>query len=129
WLGAKRPDILISAEGDAVAVMTPAGRAPSKPRGGSFAVANWLEADGDAEDQAAAAARPLWQGTASDRWAELGRPDGRVPIRHLTGKAARGDAETHCPPGGILVADGNLATGAGSPPCLVLDAAYLRRHG
>nr|WP_036713656.1 ComEC/Rec2 family competence protein [Paracoccus sp. J55] len=129
WLGAKRPDILISAEGDAVAVMTPAGRAPSKPRGGSFAVANWLEADGDAADQAAAAARPLWQGTASDRWAELGRPDGRVPIRHLTGKAARGDAETHCPPGGILVADGNLATGAGSPPCLVLDTAYLRRHG
>ncbi len=51
WRGSERPLVLVSAEGDAVGVLTAAGRVPSKPRGGAFAVTNWLEADGDAADQ------------------------------------------------------------------------------
>ncbi|KRW94479.1 competence protein ComEC [Paracoccus sp. MKU1] len=130
WLGAQRPDILISAQGDAAAVLTPAGRAPSKPRGGSFAVTNWLEADGDAADQAEAAARPLWIGAPSDRWADLERAGIRLRIRHLTGKAAAQDAGAYCREGGILVANAPLSLSVDArKECLVLDPGYLGKRG
>lgn len=38
WARAERPMILVAAEGDAVGILTDAGRVPSSPRGGSFAV-------------------------------------------------------------------------------------------
>ncbi|WP_258552122.1 ComEC/Rec2 family competence protein [Paracoccus versutus] len=130
WLGAKRPDILVSAQGDAVAVLTPAGRVPSKPGGGSFAVESWLKADGDAADQAGAAARPLWQGPPANRWAELDRGGIRLRIRHLTGRATREDARGHCREGGILVANAALSPSPATlGECLVLDPPYLRKHG
>ncbi|MEF9606006.1 ComEC family competence protein, partial [Paracoccus sp. PXZ] len=127
---AQRPDILISAQGDAAAVLTPAGRAPSKSRGGSFAVTNWLEADGDAADQAEAAARPLWIGSPSDRWADLERAGIRLRIRHLTGKAAAQDAGAYCREGGILVANAPLSLSVDArKECLVLDPGYLGKRG
>ncbi|WP_418025460.1 ComEC/Rec2 family competence protein (plasmid) [Paracoccus sp. TD-10] len=130
WLGAKRPDVLVSGQGDAVAVLTPAGRVPSKPAGGSFAVESWLKADGDAADQAGAATRPLWQGAPSNRMVELDRAGARLRIRHLTGKAARQDARGFCREGGILVANVALVPGRGAlGPCLVLDPPYLGKHG
>jgi competence protein ComEC len=130
WVGDRRPDVLISAQGDAAAVLTPAGRIPSKPRGGSFAVENWLAADGDAADQAGAAARPLWQGAPSDRWAVLDRAGMRLRIRHLTGKGAAQDAAAHCREGGILVANIPLSMSAEArKECLVLDSEYLGKRG
>jgi len=130
WLDAKRPDILISSAGDAVAVLGPSGRVPSKPAGGSFAVGKWLVADGDSADQALAAARPLWMGEGGDRWTELDRAGMRIRIRHLTGKAAGEKAEAHCREGGILVSNRPLSLGEEARgTCLVLDSAYLRRHG
>ncbi|QRZ16007.1 ComEC/Rec2 family competence protein [Paracoccus methylovorus] len=128
WLNTKRPDILISAQGDAVAVLTPAGRAPSKPRGGNFAVENWLKSDGDIADQAIAAERVLWQGAAANRRAELNHAGIRYRIGHLTGKAVEQEADTYCNDGDILVANRLLNTSAENK-CLILDKEYLEKHG
>jgi len=57
WSGAERPRVLISEDGRLVGVMTEAGRALSRERGAGFVAMNWLENDGDAGDQVAAAAR------------------------------------------------------------------------
>ena len=85
WMTAKRPLILIAPEGEAVGLMTPAGRAVSKPAGGAFVASTWLVEDGDTATQAASAARPGWTGDQRDRQAEL--PHG-WRILHLTGKGA-----------------------------------------
>jgi competence protein ComEC len=57
WSQAERPDMLISPSGGLIGVMGPEGRALTKARGESFAARSWLENDGDAADQPAAAAR------------------------------------------------------------------------
>jgi competence protein ComEC len=61
WLwagaGAERPALLIADSGGLVGVMTPAGRALNKPRGGGFIARIWLENDGDPADQAEAHGR------------------------------------------------------------------------
>jgi len=61
WLwsgsGPERPRVLVSDSGALVGVMTENGRALNKPRGGGFVAGNWLENDGDAENQAQAHAR------------------------------------------------------------------------
>lgn len=129
WFGAERPRILVSAEGDAVAVMTEAGRVPSKPRGGGFATANWLESDGDAADQATAATRALWSGPNTDRRATLALPQGALSLRHLSGKAAAGVTDLECDGPTVVVADKPLHVVRHDPDCLVLDATRLRRTG
>lgn len=58
WAQIERPVLLIAESGRLIGVMTPQGRALSKPRGDGFAARNWLENDGDAVSQADAAARP-----------------------------------------------------------------------
>ncbi len=128
WFWSERPLVLVSAEGDAVTVMTQAGRVPSKPRGGGFAIQNWLEADGDSADQRTAAARALWTGPNPDRQAILGAGDGSLRLRHLTGKAAEALDRLDCQGPTIVVADRKL-TATVDPDCLVLDAARLRRTG
>jgi len=57
WTQAARPVVLIAETGGLIGVMTPDGRALSRPRGDGFVARNWLEADGDAADQEGAAAR------------------------------------------------------------------------
>ncbi len=57
WGQARRPDILIAANGRLVGVMVGKLRGLSKPRGNGFAAENWLENDGDIADQATAAQR------------------------------------------------------------------------
>ena len=130
WLVHHRPEVLVSAQGDAVAVMGSAGRVPSKPRGGAFTVAEWLEADGDAADQQMAAARPLWSGPPNARSATIGEGSTRRVLHHLTGKRARELAAELCRGGAILVADTDLrATLGARPDCTIIDAAALRRSG
>lgn len=129
WLGSERPLILVSPEGDAVAVLRDGGRVPSKPRGGGFAIQNWLEADGDAADQRAAAARELWSGPNADREASLAVPGGVLRLRHLTGKTAESLARLDCPGPTIVVADRKLPAADRDPDCIVLDTARLRGSG
>ncbi len=57
WAQAGRPALLIADSGGLVGVMTGAGRALNKPRGGGFVARNWLENDGDAATQEQAHAR------------------------------------------------------------------------
>ena len=72
WQREERPHVLIADTGNLVGVMTPEGRALSKPKGAGFIARNWLENDGDGAYQAAAAAR----------WAEGGG------VIHLVGRRA-----------------------------------------
>ena len=57
WSQTTRPDVLIAESGALIGVMTPEGRALNKEKGGGFVAVNWLENDGDAAEQAGAAAR------------------------------------------------------------------------
>ena len=71
WSGAERPAVIIADSGGLIGVMEPEGRALSRAKGQGFTAGIWLENDGDAADQPAAAARwkshaselPVWQGT------------------------------------------------------------------
>lgn len=130
WVTDRRPLMLISAEGDAVAILGPGGRVPSKPKGGAFAVGEWLEADGDPADQATAAARPFWNGARGARTALLPLPDGDVAVSHLTGKTTAGAAPDLCRDQAILIADADLSQVLGrSPACTVIDLRRLRGWG
>ena len=130
WVTDRRPLMLISAEGDAVAVMTATGRVPSKPKGGAYAVTEWLEADADAADQIAAAARPLWSGEAGIRSALLALPGGDLQVHHLTGKRASARASDLCRDGALLVSDADLSALLGKrPDCVVMDQRRLRETG
>lgn len=128
WARAERPLILVAAEGDAVGILTDAGRVPSKPRGGSFAVSNWLEADGDPADQAMAANRPLWSGEASARSAQLAYGDRKLTIHHLTGKNGLAALPQRCTKDAIVVIDQRVAP-APKGGCLLFDMRSLRQTG
>lgn len=123
WLGAGRPAVLISAQGDVVGVMTAAGRSLSKPKGGSFTVGEWLEKDGDIATQPEAAARPGWQGPTKQRRFDLGD----VELLHLTGKGSAEAARQACSAGRIIVTDQPVEMRANG--CLLFDADRLRRSG
>lgn len=125
WLTARRPLLLIAPEGEAVGLMTPAGRALSKPSGGAFVASTWLQEDGDMADQEQAAARPAWSGDRRDRQAAL--PHG-WQVWHLTGKGAGERAAAACRPGRIVVATEAIPLDDGAP-CLPLDPKRLRRSG
>lgn len=125
WLTNSRPLLLVAPEGEAVGLMTPAGRAISKPSGGSFVVSTWLQEDGDMVDQEQAAARPAWQGDRRDRVADL--PEG-WQIWHFTGKGSGERALDGCRAQRIVVASEPVPA-QGRTPCLLLDPDRLRRIG
>nr|WP_216665374.1 ComEC/Rec2 family competence protein [Pseudoruegeria sp. HB172150] len=116
WSQAERPPVLISETGGLVGVMTPEGRALSKPRGEGFVALSWLENDGDAAEQLAAFGR-----------AEAGRYDlGAGSIVHLTGRGAAERVEESCRTASLVVIN-RAAEAAG--PCLLMDEAKLRETG
>lgn len=129
WIMAPRPMLLIAPEGEAVGLMTPAGRAISKPSGGSFVVGNWLLEDGDIATQTQAAARPGWQGDRRDRWIDW--PRAGLTVWHFTGKGAAERALAACRAGRIVVASESVAreSRAGTGACRFFDPAALRRTG
>ncbi|MDS9468181.1 ComEC/Rec2 family competence protein [Paracoccus sp. MBLB3053] len=128
WIAVDRPMILISADGDAVGVMTLSGRSLSKPKGGAFAVAEWLEADGDIATQAAASQRPAWSGPSTARETRLMTPAGRVVLRHLTGKGAAQNLEAACQPGSVVVTTAALDRSQ-HKDCELFDLPRLRQTG
>ena len=125
WMTARRPLLLIAPEGEAVGLMTPEGRAISKPSGGAFVVSTWLQEDGDMADQETAAARPAWTGDRRDRQAAL---SGGWQVWHLTGKGSGARAAAACRPDRIVVATEPVDID-GTPRCLLLDPKRLRRSG
>lgn len=62
WSQAERPPLLLSDNGRLMGVMTPEGRWLNRDKGSGFAAASWLENDGDAATQQAAALRTSKEG-------------------------------------------------------------------
>ncbi|WP_443070170.1 ComEC/Rec2 family competence protein [Sulfitobacter sp.] len=110
WSGAPRPDVLVSDSCTLVGVMTPQGRALSKERGAGFVARNWLENDGDGEDQY----------TAARRWQQ-----GDTFI-HISGKRAAA-AFSGCRKGQIVVSSVSLEQS--DLPCTLHDPESLRHTG
>lgn len=113
WAQTERPDVLISANGKLVGLMTENGRALSADRGSGFVAANWLENDGDASLQHEAAA--LWPAAQREHGLRL---------KHIRRKKEMPEAT--CKAGDILVVYRTLET---PQPCQVFDRASLRRSG
>lgn len=125
WLTDRRPDVLISAEGNAVGVMTAQGRAVSKPAGGAFAIGNWLADDGDSVPQAVSAGREAWHGPRNLRQAQIARGGTGLRLVHATGKFDQQALRRECLPRTIIVTDAPWT----AEGCLVLDLQVLRREG
>jgi len=123
WVMVERPALRIASEGTLVGVMGAEGLALSKPRGGGFVAANWLEDDGDTADQESAFARGAFTGARGEMRADLGS----TALWHLTGKTASDRAARVCVRGAIVVLDGYWQ--GGEPDCLLFDARVLRRSG
>nr|WP_245218735.1 ComEC/Rec2 family competence protein [Rubellimicrobium aerolatum] len=121
WMGAGRPDLLVAASGGTMAVLGPEGRDVARPRGDGFAVAAWLENDGDLLAQEAAAGRPGIEGEGKLFRARIGAEE----VLLVRGEAALAALEG-CGGATILVTDRREA---GARPCLVLDAGALAGTG
>ena len=121
WTRAERPLALVSQSGGLIGVMTPQGRALSKPRGDGFAAESWLENDGDRVGQAAAHERAEF---GSDTVRQI-RLDGMTLV-HATGKKASSEALSLCGEVSLVVV--NVAV---EPPegCDVYDARRLGWSG
>lgn len=123
WMRTQRPDILIAPEAATVGIMTPAGRALSKP-GGAFAADSWLRADGDTVGAGEAGGREGWGGPTAERRARLGGTE----VVHLTGKSATGRAEAACRDGAVVVLAARSPSGI-KGDCLLIDQSETRRSG
>ncbi|MCK0150975.1 ComEC family competence protein [Marivita sp. S6314] len=113
WSQADRPQILVAEGGTLVGVMTPEGRALSRPKGTGFVAGVWLENDGQGADQETAAA--LWPGRAS------------VNIHHLHGKRAAAGFDG-CDTGDVIIASADLPTVANAN-CLILQRKDFKSTG
>lgn len=122
WTQVERPEVLIAETGGLVGVLTPQGRALSKPRGDGFAASSWLENDGDPADQATAAGRSGLTGEAGAREARLGT----VRIIHLTGRGADERLAGACAAADIVVYSGEARLGG---PCRLFDRGTLAETG
>ena len=124
WQMATPPLLLIAPEGELVGLMTPAGRALSKP-GAAFIAESWLAADGDGATVEEAAARPGFSGEKAARSASL--PGGRT-LWHLTGKSAPGRLAEACAPGALVVLAARAPAGFAGP-CDLWDQTRLAQTG
>ncbi|QYK43512.1 MAG: ComEC family competence protein [Paracoccaceae bacterium] len=115
WALAERPALLISADGALLGLTGAEGRALSAAKGAGFAARQWLENDGDRATQAAAAARPGFDGPGNERSFLLGTLRGL----HLTGKDATARLASACARADLVILRG-AATGT-PPGCLVID--------
>ena len=122
WSGADRPEILVSQSGGLLGVMTPEGRALSKPRGEGFAAESWLENDGDGASQGEAAKRHAFEAGGRQRRVLLGD----AAILHATGKAASKQAVAACRDADVVIVNVVWASPEG---CEVFDAKRLKHTG
>ncbi len=119
WMQAERPVVLIADTGGLVGVMTDRGRALSAGRGSGFIALNWLENDGDATGQEAAA----------ERWSSKVAGPGGISITALRGKRAAA-AFTGCAGGDWVVLNTEPPEGlAQTSDCTLLTPSTLRKTG
>ncbi len=124
WTQAERPAVLIAESGGLIGVMTPSGRALSRPRGDGFIARNWLEADGDAAEQSEAAARPAFDDVEGGRRIVIG---GETWVS-LTGTRSPDALNAICADGINVVANVELPKHAPGD-CRLLDPGRLSRTG
>ncbi|HHL21360.1 MAG TPA: ComEC/Rec2 family competence protein, partial [Aliiroseovarius sp.] len=125
WAAGSRPDLLVAPSGGLIGVLTPEGRVLNKPRGDGFAARVWLENDGDAADQAQAAARGgVRRGAGEMRLTLAGRE-----VVWLGGRGAEARAGQACEAGAALVVVAARVEAAAPPGCLLIDRARLARTG
>ena len=119
WADAERPQVLVAPSGGLVGVMTPEGRALSKPRGDGFTASVWLENDGDPVEQDAAADRHGFRGEKGTLFAELGA----VRLAALSGRGARERVPAACAEADVVV----ISMDVEAPPagCEIYDEARL----
>lgn len=121
WAGGERPMLLVADSGGLIGVMTPQGRALSKPSGDGFVAGVWLENDGG----------PVGQDVAAEREGLL--RDGRVTrvslanwrISQVSGKTALA-AIPDCGGADVLVTN---QTDDVARSCVVFDIRRLRATG
>ncbi len=124
WLAASRPALLIASEGQAVGLMTPVGRVLSKP-GAEFAVAEWLQADGDASSPATAFTRIGFEGPRAQRSAVW---ENHVVV-HLSGKAGPEAVRAVCHDGAIVILAGRAGVDQDVAGCTLWDLPRLNQSG
>jgi len=117
WMQAARPDVLIADNGSLIGVLTEQGRALNRARGSGFVAMHWLENDGVALDQEAAA----------DLWQRAQAPVPIIPVRGKRGAAAfqgcdRGDWVVM----NTVPQQGSIFNGL---PCRVVHPETLRHTG
>ena len=110
WFLADRPDVLISDTARLVGVLTPKGRAISKPKGDRFTAEIWMENDGIRHSQAQA--YQLWQDHISG-------------VIHIWSKRDAGKTVS-CTANQIIVAAVDIHA---KGPCQVFDADFLTSAG
>ena len=123
WGQAERPVLLVDGEGALVGLIGPEGRALSRARGAGFVARNWLEADGDAAGQAAAAARPGMRAVEGGVAFEFA---GETWL-HLTGRRGAAALAGACRGGVRIVTDQRVRAVPGD--CVVWDVRALRETG
>jgi competence protein ComEC len=121
WGQSGRPALLIADSGALIGVMTPAGRALSKPTGDSFVAQTWLENDGAPVAQDVAGGR-----AGLTREGRIVRVQiGTLSVLQVSGKTALA-ALQGC--GGADIVVTNMADEV-ARPCTVYDIVQLRRTG
>jgi competence protein ComEC len=146
WTTAERPTLLVSEGGRLVGAWQDGARGLSRDRGEGFVAGIWLENDGDAADQAVAAARPVWQAAGQGARADLGT----LTVWHGSGRRAVEEAGSACarhdlvilseeaPEGALRNASNELRASLMSAgpvrvaltrPCVVIDGPLLATTG
>ncbi len=122
WTQVERPAVLVSPSGALVGVLTPDGRALSKPRGDGFAAETWLENDGAPALQEDAAARAGFTGTPGALTFSMGD----TTAIHLTGRGAAERVAEACATHALVI----LSAPAPAPgPCTMIDERTLALTG
>lgn len=123
WATTHRPILLVAGDGTLVGVMTEAGRALSKEKGGGFIAQSWLENDGDLALQAEGFARGAFIGKKGTLSTEVAGQ----PLRIFTGKGAATRAASACSNNAIVVVSEDVDDDAGN--CRLYDRSRLSQSG
>lgn len=114
WTGGARPTLLVSPSGRQVGAMVADHRVLSRTRGDGFVARLWLENDGDAVDQATAAARAGWQPDGAGRVLVLDA----ITLWHGVGRRAEADLARACALHDWVITPEDAPQGLGTAPAL-----------
>ena len=124
WTQATRPLVLISQTGGLVGVLTPEGRALSKPKGDGFAAKVWLENDGAPVEQFTAYQLGVFSGAKGLSQTTIA---GQILV-HLSGKTGAKQVGAACAYADFVVMNSTILDTVPTG-CQVFDVGALRTLG